>query len=280
MPNHITNELRIGGVSRERAIRIFKGTIGKTGHFDFNAVVPMPKSLDIEESSIVEALAFALEGKVPEFLVGRCSTPEEVIRRVRDDMCSGNAKHYAKALSQAKMSKRNFELYGHRSWYTWSRDMWGTKWNAYNQHFPFEIKETKRNRKTKHKTSCYRKRLLKKRIEREMSQGNHEDFVIRFDTAWSMPMPVFALLSTKCPDSIVNVKYADEDIGSNCGWVEIVDGDVIKGEWAGSWSAMTEEEKFKWRKFAIDLKYQIEDEDDRIALGYDENYNHMDDEDE
>lgn len=77
---------------------------------------------------------------------------------------------------------RNLNKHGAPSWYEWNCKNWGTKWNAY-------------------------------------SIGEIEDNTISFDTAWSMPEPIFCKLSTMYPDLAFEVKYADEDIGSNCGHV-------------------------------------------------------------
>lgn len=62
-------------------------------------------------------------------------------------------------------------------WYAWNIQNWGTKWNGYDT---------------------------------EVSDGR-----LKFDTAWSHPLPVMAALAVKYPDVSFEVKYADEDLGSN-----------------------------------------------------------------
>ncbi|WP_052350580.1 hypothetical protein [Paenibacillus gorillae] len=64
-------------------------------------------------------------------------------------------------------------------WYRWSNHNWGTKWNAY-----------------------------------EISINEN---VIKFDTAWASPIPIFKALSKQFPEFVFDIKYADEDYGYNFG---------------------------------------------------------------
>lgn len=66
-------------------------------------------------------------------------------------------------------------------WYTWHNRHWGTKWNAYE---------------------CY-----------SIQGKSYITFV--FETAWSIPYPVIQKLELIGYD--LELKYADEAIGSNCG---------------------------------------------------------------
>ena len=78
-------------------------------------------------------------------------------------------------------------------WYDWNVRNWGTKWNAYDTSVtpqPGDLCE------------------------------------LRFDTAWSHPAPVIEALSEKFPDEIIEVAFADEDFGSNCGRYKIKGGAV------------------------------------------------------
>lgn len=71
---------------------------------------------------------------------------------------------------------------GELNWYEWSIKNWGTKWNA---------------------CDCIPK-----------PKGANE---IEFNTAWSAPHPVIKALSEKYPSVKVIHKWADEDLGNNCG---------------------------------------------------------------
>ena len=66
-------------------------------------------------------------------------------------------------------------------WYTWHLKYWGTKWNAYN---------------------CYVK-------------IGKSYLTIVFQTAWSMPRPIYEQLTKLGHD--FEAQYADEDYGHNCG---------------------------------------------------------------
>ena len=76
------------------------------------------------------------------------------------------------------------------TWYDFNLRNWGTKWNSYN-------------------VIVY-------------------DKTVEFDTAWSMPHPVFLSLSEQFPDVTIAASYADEDIGSNCGRTLYKDGQAIE----------------------------------------------------
>lgn len=109
---------------------------------------------------------------------------------------------------------------------SWSYANWGTKWNGYDFS---EVEPT----------------------------------LIRFSTAWSCPTPVLVELSKKFPDDEISVQYADEDIGSNCGYFTLKDGEMIT-------YASDDDNDFEtnWEDFASQLVYGVsyeelmQDEDD------------------
>ena len=88
-----------------------------------------------------------------------------------------------------KQAIKNLEKYGHRSWYYWRVQYWETKWNALDV----------------------------------VVNGNS----LIFETAWSTPFPVLKALSCKFPCIPFSVKYADEDIGYDCGEMTFKDGICI-----------------------------------------------------
>lgn len=77
-------------------------------------------------------------------------------------------------------------------WYAWNVQNWGTKWNAYDS---------------------------------EVTEGR-----IQFDTAWSHPYPVMEALALKHPDVSFEVKYADEDLGSNLAHYTLNADNVVEHE--------------------------------------------------
>ena len=66
-------------------------------------------------------------------------------------------------------------------WYTWHLKYWGTKWNAYDGY----------------------------------TERDDTSLTFIFSTAWSVASPVIRKLTLLGHD--IDVKYADEDWGSNCG---------------------------------------------------------------
>jgi len=68
-------------------------------------------------------------------------------------------------------------------WYKWRNKYWGTKWNTYDGYM----------------------------------EVNTTTVMFVFSTAWSTPDAVYEQLAKKYPDLIWEVRYADEDYGSNCG---------------------------------------------------------------
>lgn len=76
-------------------------------------------------------------------------------------------------------------------WYDWSIENWGTKW---------DVTET----------------------------FEDEEGYICFDTAWSTPYTLISNLSEKYPKLIFEVKYADEDLGNNCGQYQLKNGEELE----------------------------------------------------
>ena len=74
----------------------------------------------------------------------------------------------------------------------WSIGNWGTKWNAYD--------------------FC----------EYDAENGN-----IEISTAWSAPHPILQKLSEMYPDIEIEHKWADEDLGYNCGERNYKNGEII-----------------------------------------------------
>ena len=83
----------------------------------------------------------------------------------------------------------NIDKYGHSTWYDWRIDNWGTKWNACDPSW------------TDEKT-------------------------LEFNTAWNMPQGIYRKLSQMYPNICIEVRYADEDLGSNCGTATFQNGKV------------------------------------------------------
>ena len=95
--------------------------------------------------------------------------------------------------SPCKTNKKLIACYGYDNWYDWCIHNWGTKWNAYD--------------------------II-----------NDDPGCICFNTAWSSPFPIIKELSKLFPKVKFTLKYADEDLGNNCGTYVFKNGTIIEEE--------------------------------------------------
>lgn len=253
MPNHVTNEIRVIGGTNKQRLAFIRAVTNKRGLIDFNNICRRPKDLNIEESFAVEVMATAIAGEPMGHLsLGQIKTPKEV----EEDLLSRGMtpKHVHKVKTQALMRIENKRRYGYYSWYDWSRANWGTKWNAYAVEMP--VKPIKQRIKYGHKyrpthVLAYSKRVFKKQLARHAANGG--ELVIRFDTAWCMPEPVYHAMASRFPHLDFEIRYADEDLGSNCGRVYMHNGKWESEDIAPCYRDQSPEERLKWRKFAFEL---------------------------
>ncbi|MFA2923374.1 hypothetical protein [Acinetobacter pittii] len=163
MPNHVTNKVEITSANAEEALNFVKG---EDSAFDFNKIISMPESLNIESGSLTDfGLAFALtNGEKTDFSKeqidkyfedGFFDPKNEVAKnnlsRAHDYVGDSQEKREALLkLGQTVIS--NVDTYGHKTWYSWRTENWGTKWNAY--------------------------------------ESTSTENSIEFDTAWNSPTPV------------------------------------------------------------------------------------------
>jgi hypothetical protein len=82
-----------------------------------------------------------------------------------------------------------------------------------------------------------------------------EDYKLVFLTAWSHPLPVVQTLSKLFTEQEIRVRYADEDLGYNCGKYTIKNGKIIKLEDSEVPNRISKGDHKKWFKFAFDLHY-------------------------
>lgn len=121
---------------------------------------------------------------------------------------------------------RNHRATGYLHDMEFARAKWGTKWNAYDQ-----------------------------TVDQEAGTA-------RFDTAWSFPEPVLLKVSEQFPEVAIEIRYADEDIGSNCGKVTFQGGRAIARDEARRWNSMSKAEQDQWTAFAYEVKGWEPDPDD------------------
>ena len=224
MPNYVINKVTCANMDELKKL-----LLNKDENVDFNIVIPRPEELDItsgshsydipsryfhtEEAERKLAKQRRIIGNVLEILYNNTITQEKFVKKVMADeklikkikafkgWYSRKSKNIKYAMKKKELIETlenyikgffNIKRYGERDWYDWSIKNWGTKWNA--------------------------------------GATVVDSDIIEFQTAWSTPIPVFVELSKRMKDVAIIVHYADDDIGSNCGTLVIVNGEVSECE--------------------------------------------------
>ena len=188
------NRLRLEG-DQNRIDELLKSVKGKDSVLDFNKIIPMPESLNIEAGSRTERglkaykdfiYVYTFAGTEQKDLLNIPKEKEEIFLRTRQDIRRDE-------WELGKTAFQNEQKYGAATWYEWARSSWGTKWSAYNAEIG-------------------------------------EDNTIMFNTAWSRAMPVIQKLSENFPDLYFEYCWADEDFGVNVGMAEFENGEITFDE--------------------------------------------------
>ena len=180
------------------------------GTIDFERIISMPQDLDIESGSRtsqgIEMYLTSLNPRATYFGKDKmdASEFEALVTKMNEgkrypykyelsiyemDSMFDDADKKAQTFELGKKAVENFQKYGSPTWYEWRRDNWGTKWNSYNNIY---------------------------------DGGN----TLYCQTAWSTPAEAILNLSKMFPDVSIEMEYADEDIGSNCGRILFKNGGV------------------------------------------------------
>ena len=223
MPNWVTNKVKFKSRGREIIDKIIS-TDNDEEYVDFNKIIPRPKTLNITSGGNDRyAMQYAL-------LKMNVSQLKQTIEKLKATYTSFYGNYFAKIYNHkrytlaeleevAKEFKKkikdkdpldevdykelgiknlkdlgnvyinNILQYGADSWYDWCCENWGTKWNANNTYVV-------------------------------------DDTEIEFDTAWSCPVNIFKELSRQFSGVEIVVEFADEDIGSNCGKITFLNGEI------------------------------------------------------
>lgn len=191
MPNHVTNIIKLSGDDKRIAQMLdeVKSDDLGIGTLDFNKVIPMPESLNIQSGSMTEKGLKAYKGFMEVYTL--CGTRnmdklleipkevEEAFLKIRTDISPEEFELGRKAF-------QNEQKYGATDWYHWCINNWGTKWNSYG-------------------------------YDGYDSSNAPETHTLSFNTAWSAPHKVLEALTQKYPDIEFTHEWADEDFGQNCG---------------------------------------------------------------
>ena len=225
MPNHVKNVITIvdtGGVPLETIRAAF---VNDEGRVDFNVIMPEPECLSGFEPhsgivSVADAKTDAPLNSNPMIASLEMQNRATALNEY-EGMSDEDKESVARAIE-------NIKECGYAYWYDWrtSAENWGTKWNAYGQ----------------------------------PDEGYPEDATeYTFETAWSHPFKLMRILSERLPEVTFNIKYADEDLGSNCGVYIAKNGEALSADIAPAWSEMADTEKAHYTKMAFELNYPGED---------------------
>lgn len=166
-------------------------------YFDFNKVIPRPdiyQDPDMSEGGDTTLCLYwylSARGKISprEIFIrfGNIFSNDEwyfndpvMIERILRD-CNNHSEEYYR---RGEKYFTAYKSYGYRSWYTWSIDNWGTKWNACETH---------------------------------VSYDDNDFGVVHFDTAWSYPEPIIDKIFEDNPNCVINFSWYDEDYNGHHG---------------------------------------------------------------
>lgn len=196
MPNHVLNIVSVEGDPQtiHEMLESVQNDEMQLGSIDFNKIIPMPESMNIEAGSDTDKGFRAYCDFINVYTLAGTredadleSIPEEseqAFLRMRSEITP-------RQWQLGKAAYENQSKYGAPTWYEWSINHWGTKWNAYDC------------------SPC------------EPVDGHAE---LRFSTAWSAPHPILQRLSEQFPTLVLTHEWAVESIGMNCGMREYRDG--------------------------------------------------------
>jgi hypothetical protein len=172
-------------LGKEAEIKILLDAIGnKEDVIDFEKIIPMPKVLH-GISSPPRIVSEKEYKKEMEGFADRKKNPTDI------DKLMGITHSITQKIADSYIKK-----YGACDWYAWSCEHWGTKWNAYEQ----------------------------SKGEMIPTNSGIVKITLEFQTAWSPPYPVIVELAKRYPNIRMELKWADEDWGSNVGKCDFASG--------------------------------------------------------
>lgn len=199
MPNHVVNFITIKGDEQKKheMLETIKADEFGIGTVDFNKIIPMPESLDIEAGGRTDNGLKAYQDFIKVYTLADTRNDldllnipiesEKAFLEIRSDIKSDE-------WELGKQAFQNIQKYGSPTWYEWCINNWGTKWNSYGY---------------------------------EPNTDYSESETIYFQTAWSAPHPILEKLSEMYPTITFEHRWADEDLGSNCGSRTHLGGEII-----------------------------------------------------
>ena len=188
---------------------------------DFNKIVPMPEELNITTGSNGYMGLSIINGESE----NRFMDMREQLKRFYEM----DSKRRIEIMEAGVVYAKNIEKYGFKTWYDWSIENWGTKWNA--------------------------------------SDCESENNYFEFTTAWSGVPELIEKMHLELPRVKILYEFSDEDTGCNCG-IGIFENGTSNFRKLENSSIEAYELAFKLRPDSkeyyalVDGKYEYVDEDE------------------
>lgn len=191
MPNYVKNQLILSG-EQSKINELIDKVESKDSDFDFNKIIKMPKSLNIEAGGRTDKGFADYKKFILDYICYGHNTRPNLLRIPKEAEESYLMIKDAVIDEVWELGRTAFQnqiKYGAPTWYEWCMEHWGTKWPALDA----------------------------------VVAGN----IIRFNTAWSRAMPVVEKLAKMFPDITIEYSWADEDMGSNAGMAKFEHGELV-----------------------------------------------------
>lgn len=212
MPNWCYQKLSVSGAETDIA-KFKQAYLNHEQKLELNRVIPMPPELDIEEGSVGRNGYDALFGdwkKLFQYPAWQAKIPKEAMES-REAYVAWMQETDPAALDLGKKYKSNLDQHGHRNWWSWRIENWGTKWEIGSD-------------------------------QQSLVEENDSSLCIMFETAWSPIHPVLIKMGGRFPDLRFDLFYLDEGGGfAGRFTVRGCDCSDEELEWRG-----LAEEQFEW----------------------------------
>lgn len=188
---------------------------------DFNKITPMPDELNITSGSSGDMGLSVINGESENIFMDM----REQLKRFYEM----DSKRRIEVMEAGIAYAKNIEKYGFKTWYDWSIENWGTKWNA--------------------------------------SDCESENKSFEFTTAWSGVPDLIEKMHLEFPTVKILYEFSDEDTGCNCG-IGIFENGTSNFRKLENSSIEAYELAFKLRPESkeyyalVDGKYEYVDEDE------------------
>ncbi|OBS08984.1 DUF1281 family ferredoxin-like fold protein [Acidihalobacter prosperus] len=196
MPNHVINRVVVVDGDPEALRQFLSQNDEGESYFDFEKLVPMPESLNIQSGSVGRIGHQLYYSDNPSVLDYWIIEKIRAYREAHPECAKLSDLEVARVAYKGSEEERlghlyeeNRKRYGATTWYEWACNNWGTKWNAYDYDEVDGLRE----------------------------------FV--FDTAWSPAEPIYRKLAEILPEHRILIGCFDEGSCFACLYV-LQDGEL------------------------------------------------------